>query len=204
MPNFDVSLFERTQISSAVTVDDAAAFFREHGIFYCADANIAKEAEKSGIQTLRDPKYLKEFRLRDPRLTRILETYEPSYTYVLGPHRGAFYSCSVKPNEDHANQATVFMWTKPTQLEFFPESHTGPLRGVSASNGLYQIPYSWCRTKPWIKDEAEKERLKEILVEMDGGGVLIVHPRMTFAVQEGFAIAYGCRKRDEGGQDPPQ
>ncbi|EXL39783.1 hypothetical protein FOCG_17634 [Fusarium oxysporum f. sp. radicis-lycopersici 26381] len=204
MPNFDASLFEITQISSTVTVDDAVTFFKEHGIFYYADANIAKQVERFGIQPLRDPNFLRELTLEDPRLARILESYEPTYTYVLGPHRGAFYCYSVKPNQDHANQAIVYIWTKRTWLEFFPTSHTGPLRGVSASNGLYQVPYSWYRTKPWIQDEAEKERLKEIPIEMDEGGVLIVHPRMTFAVQEGFAVAYGCRKRDAGDPDTQQ
>ncbi|KAG6992979.1 hypothetical protein FocnCong_v017584 [Fusarium oxysporum f. sp. conglutinans] len=169
MPNFDASLFEITQVSSTVTVDDAVTFFKEHGIFYYADANIAKQVERFGIQPLRDPKFLREFTLEDPRLARILESYEAIDTYVLGPHPGAFYCYSVKPNQGHANQAIVYVWTKRTRLEFFPTSHTGPLQGVSAANGLYQVPYPWCRKKPWIQDEAEKERLKEIPIEMDGG-----------------------------------
>jgi hypothetical protein len=196
MSEFDASLFDTTQISSTVTVDNASVFFQEHGIFYHADQRIEKVVEEMGIQKLREPHSLKELSFEDPRLARILEPYEPTYTYVLGSHRGAFYCHSVKPSEDQANQVLVYIWTKRTRLEFFPLSHAGPLRGVKASNGLYQVPYLWYRTKPWIQDAVAKERLEEIPIEMNNGGVLVVHPRTLFEVEEGFAIGYGCRRRD--------
>jgi hypothetical protein len=40
----DVSPFEESQISSIVTADDAPTFFKEHGVFYKADAEIGRQA----------------------------------------------------------------------------------------------------------------------------------------------------------------
>jgi hypothetical protein len=54
--------FEESKVCSGVTADDAPSFFREHGIFYQADAEIAKHA-----RLLPESKELrKEWLLKDP------------------------------------------------------------------------------------------------------------------------------------------
>ncbi|KAH7115682.1 hypothetical protein EDB81DRAFT_668895 [Dactylonectria macrodidyma] len=180
------SPFEKTQISSAVTVSDAPAFFERHGIFYFADAAIARRAAELGIPALSEPSSLREFEMKDPRLEKILESYVPQFTYPFGGRTGPHFATALQSASDQANQATVYIFTNRTILEFFPESHIGYLAGSKASNGLYQVPY------PFMKDI---RKLNERVIEMDGGGVLMVHPRVVFGSSDGsFSMAYGCKR----------
>lgn len=57
-----VSPFEESQISSTVTADNAPTFFREHGIFYKADADIGRQAKA----LLYDKEMRKALLMKDP------------------------------------------------------------------------------------------------------------------------------------------
>jgi hypothetical protein len=60
-PTTEVSPFEESQISSKVNADDAPDFFKEHGVFYMADAEIGRQA-----RALRyNQKMLKELLMKD-------------------------------------------------------------------------------------------------------------------------------------------
>ena len=61
-PVTDVSLFEESQISSTVTADDAPTFFKEHGVFYKADAEIGRQARVLG----RDSDMRTHMLMKDP------------------------------------------------------------------------------------------------------------------------------------------
>jgi hypothetical protein len=61
--------FEESQISSTVSVEEANDFFYQNGVFYYADATIAKQAAERGFaaHTGREqPNILKEFQIKDP------------------------------------------------------------------------------------------------------------------------------------------
>ena len=58
----DVSPFEESQIASIVTADDAPAFFKEHGVFYKADAEIGRQAR--ALEHNKDMR--KELLMKDP------------------------------------------------------------------------------------------------------------------------------------------
>ena len=66
LPSFsDVSVFEETCISSSITVEDAPAFFDQHGIFYHADAAIGRKATELGAHGLEETDSLQEFEIKD-------------------------------------------------------------------------------------------------------------------------------------------
>lgn len=139
MSDFNASFFEITQISSTVNVNNTAAFFKKQGIFYSANADIQRAVKTTDISALRHPAALKDLEFNDPvstgrvtatlctdssqRVARILESYEPFETYLLGSRRGAFFAFSVKESSDCQNYAIVYTWTKEKSLEFFPKSH---------------------------------------------------------------------------------
>jgi hypothetical protein len=58
----DVSPFEESQISSRVTADDSMKFFQEYGVFYKADAEIARQAKSLRHNNT----ILKEVLMKDP------------------------------------------------------------------------------------------------------------------------------------------
>lgn len=182
--------FDKSQISSTVSVEEANNFFSQNGIFYCADAAIAKQATKIGFAAhMEQPNILKELQINDPRLERILQSYQPSFTYIFGGRKGPYFASSIQQMSDHAALAYVYIFTNPTTLHIFPESHKQPLIGTKAANGLYQIPY------PYLTSLG----LEPSHVEMEEGGILVLHPRSVFGVRsekESFAMAYGCQKID--------
>jgi hypothetical protein len=52
-------------------------------------------------------------------------------------------------------------------FDFFARSHKGFNKGVPASNGLVQIPYSW------LKKDEDKRNLEEFRAVMKEGGVYV-------------------------------
>ncbi|CRK44628.1 hypothetical protein BN1723_006221 [Verticillium longisporum] len=182
VPQTVSDIFEETQVSAAVTPEDAIAVFRENGIFYQANADIGRLA----AQLRKDPDAgLDAFTpvlAKDPRLYRILAPYREAFSFPLGSDPGVFYALTTAEGQD--GRILVFMWEPKTELEFSHRSPAGELIGVPASNGLFQIPYAYLR----------KRCLEDKKIKWDEGGVLIVHPRLAFSVTKGFAKGYGCRQ----------
>ncbi|KAK4149898.1 hypothetical protein C8A00DRAFT_18482 [Chaetomidium leptoderma] len=187
-------LFEQNQVSSSVSAEDAAAFFQEHGFFYQADTEIGKVVAELDSQGLAwNPEGLKYFMpilLRDSRLRQILEPFGnryPSVNYSFGSnYPGHYFASTIEPNQDH--RILLYMWSAGSQLEFAVGSHRPPNKGVKAANGMYEVPYKFLKNK----------NLNEIKVRMEGGGVAIVHPLLAFGATEGFSMAYGLEKPEQG------
>ncbi|KAG7134448.1 hypothetical protein HYQ45_007591 [Verticillium longisporum] len=120
VPQTVSDIFEETQVSAAVTPEDAIAVFRENGIFYQANADIGRLA----AQLRKDPDAgLDAFTpvlAKDPRLYRILAPYREAFSFPLGSDPGVFYALTTAEGE---------------------------LIGVPASNGLFQIPYAYLRKR---------------------------------------------------------
>jgi hypothetical protein len=117
--------------------------------------------------------------MKDSRFARILEPFinNPPVPILLGPDPGSFFAFTNNPNQDH--RLIVYIWPGETVLDFFDKSHKGLNKGVPASNGLVQIPYSW------LKDE-DKRNLEEFRVVIKEGGVIIVHLRLALHVEKGL------------------
>jgi hypothetical protein len=58
----------------------------------------------------------------------------------------------------------VYVWPGEAVIDFFDKSHHGLNKGVPASNGRDQIPYSWLKDK-------DKRGLQEYRVIMKEGGM---------------------------------
>jgi hypothetical protein len=173
-----ISPFEESQISSTVTADDAVTFFKEHGIFYKADAEIGRRARELGSNNA----LLKEMLMRDSvsmvervlgslltSLLRFASILEPfingaSAKIWLGADQGNFFALALHDNHDH--RLVVYIWPGETTFDFFDGSHKGLNKGVPAANGRFQIPYSW------LKDE-DKRNLTEFRGVMKEGGVYV-------------------------------
>ena len=178
----NVSLFEESQISPTVNADDAPTFFKEHGIFYKADAEIGRQARALGCNS----DMRKQMLMKDPvsvseqvlillltsllRLARILEPFinNPPVPIFLGPDQGNFFAFTNKGNQDH--RLIIYFWPAETTFDFFDESHRGFNKGVPASNGYVQIPYSWLKDK-------DKRNLREFRGVLKDGGVYVCSSR---------------------------
>ncbi|KAG7122056.1 hypothetical protein HYQ44_002954 [Verticillium longisporum] len=115
VPQTVSDIFEETQVSAAVTPEDAIAVFRENGIFYQANADIGRLA----AQLRKDPDAgLDAFTpvlAKDPRLYRILAPYREAFSFPLGSDPGVFYALTTAEGQD--GRILVFMWEPKTELE---------------------------------------------------------------------------------------
>ncbi|EXA30780.1 hypothetical protein FOCG_16334 [Fusarium oxysporum f. sp. radicis-lycopersici 26381] len=178
----DNTLFHETQISSTITLESALDFYREHGIYYQEDAEIGELAATLGREALGPkgvgnliPLVLKDQRARniiDPFLAGKFKTY-----YVLGRDKGKFFAHTTDPDEDH--RIVIYMWCRGTRLEFAHKSHTKTLEGLGAPNRLLQIPY------------IQLHGLNEFRINLDNGGMVIMHPRLAFTVEDTQGTATG-------------
>ncbi|KAF5023368.1 hypothetical protein F66182_4571 [Fusarium sp. NRRL 66182] len=177
-------LFEPTCISPDVTKDNALSFYREHGIYYQESSAIGNLAESLGSKALgRDGvTEFMELVAKDARAQNIVKPFLGGglrFCFSLGADPGKFYASTMEPNQDH--MVVVYMWHAGTHLEFSHKSQIGVSKGVGSSNGLVHIPYSFLRNV---------KKLEDLPVKMEAGGLLIVHPRLAFAVYKGLAIGY--------------
>ncbi|KAG8428670.1 hypothetical protein J3459_002534 [Metarhizium acridum] len=187
-PGFDdISIFDKTQVSSAISVDDAPSFFERYGVFYQASSEIGQLASSLAGKALSiDGIYdLKPIIEKDARLQSILAPYlkhAPSFCFTLGSDKGNFYALTTI--EDPHPKVIVYVWLPGTQLEFSHGSHVGTVRGVPASNGLTHIPYS---------NLSKTRNLRDVSIKFHQGGTFIAHPRLALSITQGFGLGWGCK-----------
>ncbi|KAF4505961.1 hypothetical protein G6O67_006093 [Ophiocordyceps sinensis] len=167
-PGFDdVSPFEGSQIAASVTSDQAMEFFEILSPFRTSLSN-------------------------DPRLSAILQPFierDPVLAFTLGPDDGSFYSLSKDEAEvDQRHLIVVYMWRPKAKLEFSHGSHIGPTKGVTASNGLVHRPY---------KHLSETKGLRDVEIDLEHGGILVVHRRLAFQVRSSIAVGFVCEKSEQ-------
>ncbi|RKK97108.1 hypothetical protein BFJ68_g14117 [Fusarium oxysporum] len=179
----DDILFSETQISSIITEESALEFYREHGIYYLEDAEIGKLATTSGREalSLKCMADLIALALKDQRARRIIEPFLTGsfkIYYVLGRDKGKYYAHTTGPGPED-NRIVIYMWNRGTRLEFAHKSHTRSFEGVGGANRLIQIPY------------VQLHGLNEFRINLDLGGMVIMHPRLAFTVEETQGTATG-------------
>ncbi|EXL39860.1 hypothetical protein FOCG_17527 [Fusarium oxysporum f. sp. radicis-lycopersici 26381] len=178
----DDTLFHETQISSTITQESALDFYREHGIYYREDAEIGNLAATLGHEalTLKGMADLTSLALKDQRARSIINPFLAGKFmtyYVLGRDRGKYYAHTTEPDQDH--RIIIYMWPRGTRLEFAHKSHTRTFEGVAAANRLSQIPY------------IQLHGLNEFRINLDIGGMVIMHPRLAFTVEDTQGTATG-------------
>lgn len=183
-----MSIFQDSEIPSSVTPDDALLFFETHGIFYqeLAEAgNLARTLRGQKITT-DHMKHLRPILMGDPRLKSVLAPFainDPTLSFTLGSDEGNFYSLAIA--DDDRQAIAVFMWRPGAKLEFSYGSHIGAAIGVVASNRLFHRPY---------KHLSMTRSLKDVNINLNDGGILIVHPRLAFQVKSSVGIGFVCHK----------
>jgi hypothetical protein len=123
------------------------------------------------------------------RLSSVLEPFlarTPSFCFPIGPDPGNFYSLTIDANQDH--RATIYMWRPGSKIEFSHGSHTGPANGLTSSNGRIHRPYV---------NLSETRKLKDVPVNIETGGVMIVHVGLAFQVLDGKGIGFACENAAE-------
>ncbi|RBA18548.1 hypothetical protein FPRO05_10841 [Fusarium proliferatum] len=191
-----MALFKSTCISSDITPENALAFYREHGIYYQENATIGSLAKSLGGQALTRDGMSEFFKLveKDERAHRIVQPFLAGslrFWFTLGADPGKFYASTIDTDQD--DKIVIYMWHPATSLEFSHKSHIGANKGAGSSNGLVHIPYSFLK---------HVKKLEEHLVEMETGGLLIVHPRLAFMVSRGLATGYVFQSTQTGSQTP--
>ncbi|KJZ70628.1 hypothetical protein HIM_09983 [Hirsutella minnesotensis 3608] len=165
-PGFEnTSLFERAQISSVISADDAPGFFEKYGVFYQANAEIGRVAITLGNKAVSrdDINLFKPIFMQDLRLQSILAPFiegKPAFCFTLGSDAGNFYALATV--EDPHPRAVIYIWTPEAQLEFAHGSHIGSVKGVPASNGLMHIPYI---------NLSKTRKLQDVSISLEEGGM---------------------------------
>ncbi|KAI1370061.1 hypothetical protein F4677DRAFT_451772 [Hypoxylon crocopeplum] len=153
------SLLEESQISLEITTEDAPEFVQTNGVFYQANAEIGGLVAALHGKALKLEHYDMFKSKFDQRIAKILENYVPTFTFLLGPHEGAFYASTTAKEE--GTRLSVYMWGENTVLEFSFSSHLGEYKGLTGLNGLIAIPYT----------QLTKRGFQDFRVNMKEGGV---------------------------------
>ncbi|KJZ70617.1 hypothetical protein HIM_10005 [Hirsutella minnesotensis 3608] len=194
---------------------DSLEYFNEHGIYYLEDetiGRIVKQIDDLGLATsLKSWDYLNDVILANAvsmtgeacklispnssqQLRRILEPFldqpNPRRCHTFGPEPGHVFCFWPQSNQSH--RLVVSVWSTGTKLELYDGSHTGHLKTVPASNGLFEVPRQGTGH----------------IIHMEAGGMYafyalgislkhsnlnsaLMDVRFTFQRIAGFTIAYG-------------
>lgn len=182
----DVSFFEESQISTDIS--DINSFFETYGVYYQEDAEIGNLATSLTERRITDADFdeLKRLTESNSRLKTVIAPFiknRPDIRYQLGSDKGAFYALTI--GEDVYSKVVIYILKPMSKLQIVLGSHKALLRGVLASNALFQIPYSYLRK---LKEP------KEVSINFEDGGILVVHPRLAISLEDGLAAAFCCRR----------
>jgi hypothetical protein len=182
-PDHKDDLFEASAVSSSIPPDESLAFLDEHGFFYQADPEIGNLVDRLYSEgRARSENSLNQFRprlLEIPRISKILEPYlqlPPFFAYPWGTTPNGFFASTMDENTTGLIAYLAGAGHRWICCDGSQELHS---TGVRASIGMYQIPNPILVQFPKIR------------VEMEQGGVLLMHPRFVFAATRGRSMAFG-------------
>ncbi|OHE90296.1 hypothetical protein CORC01_14406 [Colletotrichum orchidophilum] len=180
-------IFGAKEVSKSVTASASLEFFREHGLFYTENAavgGIVDALDQQGLSSSPDSfKFFSGCIIGDERIQSILRPYllhpNPQVCRSFGSDPGHIFAFALGPT--HGDRVVVHMWGAGSRVVFYDSSHKKPLKGVLAANGLLEVPLASLR----------KNGCEPIDVQMDKGGIAILHYRHAFQIKTGFTSAYG-------------
>ncbi|KAK0370662.1 hypothetical protein CLIM01_11975 [Colletotrichum limetticola] len=180
-------LFGAKEVSKSVTASTSLEFFKEHGLFYTENAavgGIVDALDQQGLSSSPDSfQFFSGCIIGDDRIQSILRPYlshpNPQVCRSFGSDAGHIFAFSLGPT--HGDRVVVHMWGAGSRVVFYEGSHKKPLKGVLAANGLLEVPLASLR----------KNGCEPIDVQMEKGGIAILHYRHAFEIITGFTSAYG-------------
>jgi len=180
-------LFESTQVSLLISVDETLQFLEDHGFFYQGDREIGKLVDEvySKDRARSDDAKLEHFKptiQKDSRLSRILNHYPtelPRFRFPWGTTPSGYYNWVPTSDRTADSGLVAYMLGSESQWACRDGSHRLDSNGELLADGTLRVPDALLQ--PYPKKE----------IKMEEGGVLLVNLRLAHQAITGRSIMLG-------------
>ncbi|KAI1357260.1 hypothetical protein F5Y08DRAFT_192876 [Xylaria arbuscula] len=182
-------LFELNQVSASVSADSSLSFIEVHGFFYQENATIGRLVDGlySQSRARSDDTRLEYFRdtlQQDSRIQKILSYYLelPRFRFPWGTTPGHDYNWDSRSSPTVGRGLIAYMCGSKSQWHCWDGSHMIESDGELVANGTFELPH--VLLAHYVKRE----------VNMEAGGILLVHTRLVHSAKVGRSIMLGFIK----------
>ncbi|WQF90608.1 hypothetical protein CDEST_15622 [Colletotrichum destructivum] len=179
--------------SASISTADVQEKFTEAAHIAIRDASIGervREFQQAGfpIETAEGLEFCQRNVIEDARIRFILETLFPWCSigiyevYRSNPDR--IYAFMTGLNSER-NAVVVRLQSPGSKVVLFNGSHTLPIKGFNAPNGLLEML------------EAPLKGCKQMEIDLPDGGLVLHDARVSFRSIQGYSIKFACATREE-------